>query len=58
MPDERKVVKYSVYHPQFKGVQGRIRPPVDKSESGRNVYLISGISRDHVRTLIKKLEQM
>jgi hypothetical protein len=58
MPDERKVVKYSVYHPRFKGVRGTVRPPVEKSESGRNVYLISGISRDHVRTLIKKLEQM
>jgi hypothetical protein len=58
MPDERKIVKYSVCHPRFKGVRGRVRPPVDKSESGRNVYLISGISRDHVRKLIKKLEQL
>ena len=58
MPDERKVVKYSKYHPRFKGVRGNVRPPVDKSESGRNVYLISGISRDHVRKMIKKLEQL
>jgi hypothetical protein len=58
MPDERKIVKYSVRHLRFKGVRGRFRPPVDKSEFGKNICIRFEIDCDNVLKLIEKLEQL